>query len=153
MEGDEAHYTAFLLGAPSLQAAGCSMQRILKLPPAWVVLCNFALDDGPGLLVRGLCQPGGYGCHPFAPSRPASPPIAEACRLEHLQGNFTPKIQTVNSVGLLLWCLKRYSVTYFDGCTTDEKSAHDLLGSRCLGPGEQNHATWPIPKETTLPEA
>ena len=24
MEGDEAHYTAFLLGTPSLQAAGCS---------------------------------------------------------------------------------------------------------------------------------
>ena len=38
MEGDEANYTAFLLGTPSLQAAGCSMQRILKLPRAWVVL-------------------------------------------------------------------------------------------------------------------
>ena len=24
MEGDEAHYTAFFLGTPSLQAAGCS---------------------------------------------------------------------------------------------------------------------------------
>ena len=24
MEGDEAHYTAFLLGTPSLQANGCS---------------------------------------------------------------------------------------------------------------------------------
>ena len=34
MEGDEANYTAFLLGTPSLQAAGCSTQRILKLPPA-----------------------------------------------------------------------------------------------------------------------
>ena len=32
MEGDEANYTAFLL--PSLQAAGCSTQRILKLPRA-----------------------------------------------------------------------------------------------------------------------
>ena len=30
MEGDEAHYTAFLLGTPSLQAAGCSTQRILQ---------------------------------------------------------------------------------------------------------------------------
>ena len=39
MEGDEANYTAFLLGTPSLQAAGCSTQPILKLPPAWVVLC------------------------------------------------------------------------------------------------------------------
>ena len=28
MEGDEANYTAFLLGAPSLQATGCSTQRI-----------------------------------------------------------------------------------------------------------------------------
>ena len=32
MEGDEANYTAFLLGTPSLQAVGCSTQRILKLP-------------------------------------------------------------------------------------------------------------------------
>ena len=39
MEGDGAHYTAFLLGTPSLQAAGCSMQRILKFLSAWVVLC------------------------------------------------------------------------------------------------------------------
>ena len=39
MEGDEANYTALLLGAPSLQAAGCSTQRILKLPRAFVVLC------------------------------------------------------------------------------------------------------------------
>ena len=41
MEGDEAHYTAFLLGTPSLQAAGCSMQRILKMPHAWLVFCIF----------------------------------------------------------------------------------------------------------------
>ena len=34
MEGDEANCTAFLLGTPSLQAAGCSTQRILKLPRA-----------------------------------------------------------------------------------------------------------------------
>ena len=39
MEGDEAHYTAFLLGTPSLQAHGCGTQRILKLPRAWVLLC------------------------------------------------------------------------------------------------------------------
>ena len=37
LEGDEANYTDFLLGTPSLQAAGCSTQRILKLPRAWVV--------------------------------------------------------------------------------------------------------------------
>ena len=39
MEGDEVNYTAFLLGTPSLQAAGGSTQRILKLPRAWGVLC------------------------------------------------------------------------------------------------------------------
>ena len=39
MEGDETHYTAFLLGTPSLQAAGCSMQPNFEFPRAWVVLC------------------------------------------------------------------------------------------------------------------
>ena len=39
MEGDETHYTAFLHGTPSLQAARCRMQRILQLPRAWVILC------------------------------------------------------------------------------------------------------------------
>ena len=34
MEGDGANYTAVLLGTPSLQAAGCSTQRILTLPRA-----------------------------------------------------------------------------------------------------------------------
>ena len=34
MEGDEAHYIAFLLGTPSLQAAGCNVQTILNLPHA-----------------------------------------------------------------------------------------------------------------------
>ena len=34
MKGDEAHYTAFLFGTPSLQAAGFSTQRILQLPRA-----------------------------------------------------------------------------------------------------------------------
>ena len=38
MEGDEAHYMAFLLWTPSLQAAGCYMQCILKLPRASLVL-------------------------------------------------------------------------------------------------------------------
>ena len=45
MEGDEAHYTAFLLGTPSLQAAGCSTQRILQLPRASVVLCIVHLEQ------------------------------------------------------------------------------------------------------------
>ena len=33
-EGDEAPYMAFLLGTPSLQAAGCSMEPISKLSRA-----------------------------------------------------------------------------------------------------------------------
>ena len=51
MEGDEANYTAFLLGTPSLQAAGCSLQRILKLPRAWVVLCILHLRMAMGRLL------------------------------------------------------------------------------------------------------
>ena len=51
MEGDEANYTAFLLGTPSLQAAGCSTQRILKLPSAWVVLCILHLTTAMGRLL------------------------------------------------------------------------------------------------------
>ena len=48
MEGDEANYTAFLLGTPSLQAAGCCTQRILKMPRAWVVLCILHLTMAMG---------------------------------------------------------------------------------------------------------
>ena len=51
MEGDEANYTAFLLGTPSLQAAGCSTHRILKLPRAWVVLCILHLTMAMGRLM------------------------------------------------------------------------------------------------------
>ena len=51
MEGDEANYTAFLLGTPSLQAAVCSTQPILKLPRAWVVLCILHLTMAMGRLL------------------------------------------------------------------------------------------------------
>ena len=51
MEGEEAHYTALLLGTPSLQAAGCSTQRILQLPRVWVVLCILHLTMAMGLLL------------------------------------------------------------------------------------------------------
>ena len=51
MEGDEAHYTAFLLGTRSLQAAGCRIQPILKLPCAWVVLCILHLTMAMGRLL------------------------------------------------------------------------------------------------------
>ena len=51
MERDGAHYTAFLLGTPSLQAAGCSTQRIWKLPRARVVLCILHLTMAMGRLL------------------------------------------------------------------------------------------------------
>ena len=51
MEGDEANYTAFLLGTPSLQAAGSSTQQILKLPRAWVVLCILHVTMAMGRLL------------------------------------------------------------------------------------------------------
>ena len=51
MEGDGANYTAFLLGTPSLQAAGWSTQRILKLPRARVVLCILHLTMAMGRLL------------------------------------------------------------------------------------------------------
>ena len=51
MEGDEAQYTAFLLGTPSLQAAGCTTQRVLQLPRAWVVLCSLHLTTAMGRLL------------------------------------------------------------------------------------------------------
>ena len=51
MEDDEANYTAFLLGTPSLQAAGCSTQLILKLPRSPVVLCILHLTMAMGRLL------------------------------------------------------------------------------------------------------
>ena len=51
IEGDEAHYTAFLFGAPFLQAAGTSMRQILKLPRAWVVLGILHLTMAMGRLL------------------------------------------------------------------------------------------------------
>ena len=54
MEGDEAHYTTYLLGALSLQAAGCSMHPILKLPRAWVVFCILHLTMAVGCLMGGF---------------------------------------------------------------------------------------------------
>ena len=51
MEGDKAHYTAYLSGTPSLQAAGYNMQRILQLPRAWVFLCIMHLTMAMGRLL------------------------------------------------------------------------------------------------------
>ena len=57
MEGDEANYTVFLLGTPSLQAAGCNTQPILKLPRAWVVLCILQLTKAMGRLLGEFVDP------------------------------------------------------------------------------------------------
>ena len=57
MEDDAAHYTAFLLGTPSLQAAGCSTQPILKWPRAWVVLCILHLTMAMGRLLGEFLDP------------------------------------------------------------------------------------------------
>ena len=51
IEGDEAHYADFLLGTPSLQDAGCSTQRTLQLPRAWVVVCILHLTMPMGRLL------------------------------------------------------------------------------------------------------
>ena len=65
MEGDEAHYTAFLLGTPSLQAASCNTRRILQLPCAWVVLCILHLAMAMGRLLEEFVDQ--EASHPFAP--------------------------------------------------------------------------------------
>ena len=54
-EGNEAHYTAFPLGTPSLQASCCSMQPILRLARACVVLCILHLTMVMGPFARGVC--------------------------------------------------------------------------------------------------
>ena len=58
MEGDEANYTAFLLGTTSLQAAGCSTQFILKLPCTRVVLCILHLTMAMGRLLGAFVNQG-----------------------------------------------------------------------------------------------
>ena len=85
MEGDEANYTAFLLGTPSLQAAGCSTQPILNLPRAWVVLCILHLTMAVGRLLGEFVDREARLVTPaLRPSRPTSSPVGEACRLERV---------------------------------------------------------------------
>ena len=79
MEGDEAHYTAFLLGTPSLQAANCSMQRILKLPRAWVVLYILHSAMAMGRLLGEFVD---------REARGVTPLLREVCRLERLRLSF-----------------------------------------------------------------
>ena len=83
MEGDEANHTAFLPGTPSLQAAGYSTQRILKLPRAWVVLCILHLTMAMGRLLGEFVDREARG-HPYALSRPSSSLVGVAWRLERL---------------------------------------------------------------------
>ena len=65
MEADEVHYMAFLLVTPSLQAAGGSMQRILKLPYACVVLCILHLTTAMGRLLREFVDREARGVTPL----------------------------------------------------------------------------------------
>ena len=94
MEGDEAHYTAFLLGAPSLQAAGCNMQRILQLPRARIVLCILHVKMAMGRLLGEVVNRETRGV--FAPPKPQGSPVAEACKLEHVQLNPPDGEETAN---------------------------------------------------------
>ena len=72
MKGDEANYTAFILGTPSLQAAGCNTQRILKLPGAWVVLCILHLTMAMGRLLGEFVN---------REARSVSPPLRQDLQL------------------------------------------------------------------------
>ena len=76
-----------LLGTPSFQAAGCSMQRMLKLLAAFVVLCILHLVMALGRLLGMFVDRQARG-HPFAPLRLASPRVGETRRLERLRGTF-----------------------------------------------------------------
>ena len=87
MEGDEAHYAAFLLGTPSLQAAGCSTQ-IFKLPRACVVLCILHLTMAMGRLLGEFVDREARAVTPSLRSRHANSPTGEACRLERLWVSF-----------------------------------------------------------------
>ena len=88
MEVDVAHYMAFLLGTPSLQAIGGSMQCILKLPRAWVVLCILPLTIAMGHLLGEFVDREARAVTPSLPPRPTSPLVGERCRLGRLRGSF-----------------------------------------------------------------
>ena len=63
MVGDEAYYTAFLFGTPSLQAPR-SMPRILKSPRAWGVFCILRLTMAMGRLLGGFVDREARGATP-----------------------------------------------------------------------------------------
>ena len=65
MEGDEAHYTAFHLSTPSLQAAACSIQPFFKTLHAPIVFCILQFTMAMGRLLRDFIDPDARG---FTPS-------------------------------------------------------------------------------------
>ena len=84
MEGDEPNYTAFILGTPSLQVAGCSTQRILKLPRGWVVLCILHLTMAMGRLLGEFVDCEARSVTPALRQDLQFYTFGEACRLERL---------------------------------------------------------------------
>ena len=64
MDCAEARYTAFVLGAPFLQADRCTMQRILKLPSASAVLCILHLMMAMGQLLGDFVEREARGVTP-----------------------------------------------------------------------------------------
>ena len=64
VEGDEANYTAFPLGTPSLQAANCSSQPISKLARASVVLCILHLTMAMGCMLGEFLDREARGVNP-----------------------------------------------------------------------------------------
>ena len=56
-EGYEAHYTAFLLGMPFFLSLWLQYTANFAIATCLGGLLHFALDNGHGLLVGGLCRP------------------------------------------------------------------------------------------------
>ena len=111
MEGDGASYMAFLLGTPSLQAAGCSTHRILKLPRAWVVLCILHLTMPMGRLLGEFVD---REAHPCAPSRPAKSPVGEACRLERSWVSLPGRGRDAPAMGIVTqWAIRLQTSDFY----------------------------------------
>ena len=59
MEGDEANYSAFLLGTPSFASRWLQDAVDFEIATCLGRLVHFALDNGHGPLVGGICRWGG----------------------------------------------------------------------------------------------
>ena len=64
LEGDGTLFMAFLLGTPSLEAAGCSMPPILHLACAFAILCILHLTMDMGRLLGEFVGRGARGVSP-----------------------------------------------------------------------------------------